>query len=65
MADLQAQGIAAGVVQKGPDLLSDPQLVARDSFATRSQRSTPTERARTFAGRTLHRSAYHRGWGQR
>ena len=32
MADLQAQGIAAGVVQKGPDLLSDPQLVARDSF---------------------------------
>jgi benzylsuccinate CoA-transferase BbsF subunit len=32
MTELQALGIAAGVVQNGPDLLRDPQLLARSSF---------------------------------
>ncbi len=33
MANLQSQGIAAGVVQTGADLLKDPQLRHRDYFA--------------------------------
>lgn len=32
MSDLQALGIAAGAMQNGPDLLRDPQLLARDSM---------------------------------
>jgi formyl-CoA transferase len=32
MSELQALGIAAGVVQNGPDLLRDPQLEARGSL---------------------------------
>lgn len=32
MSELQALNIAAGVVQNGPDLLRDPQLLARGSF---------------------------------
>ena len=32
MSDLQALGVAAGVMQNGPDLLRDPQLLARGSL---------------------------------